>query len=226
MRERTQELHRANEALRDMAVTDVLTGLHNRRFLDQQIAADVAYLERLRLAEPNRDLVLGFLVVDIDDFKSVNDRHGHAVGDIALTAFADCLRRRVRRGDYVIRWGGEEFLVLARGLRRSDLPTLAQQLLEGVRGGVVDTPAGPLRLTCSVGFAGHPSLPEGVGGTWEDTVFLADAALYEAKRAGRDRWASYHLRGVPDVSPANPKDRLQTAIAAADLVLGDAPHAS
>ena len=226
VRERTQELHRANEALRDMAVTDVLTGLHNRRFLDQQIAADVAYLERLRLAEPNRDLVLGFLVVDIDDFKSVNDRHGHAVGDIALTAFADCLRRRVRRGDYVIRWGGEEFLVLARGLRRSDLPTLAQQLLEGVRGGVVDTPAGPLRLTCSVGFAGHPSLPEGVGGTWEDTVFLADAALYEAKRAGRDRWASYQLRGVPDVSPANPKDRLQTAIAAADLVLGDAPHAS
>ena len=221
MHERTQDLHRANEALKDQSITDLLTGLRNRRFLEQQISADIAYLERLRLTESSQDLVLGFLMVDIDHFKAINDRLGHAVGDLALTAFADGLRRRVRRGDYVIRWGGDEFLIVARGVRRADLPVLATQLLRDVRGGVVDTPAGPLTLTSSIGFFGHPFPPEAARGTWEDTVRLADAALYEAKRAGRDRWASYGLHGGPDPGHADSEERLRATIEAADLILSD-----
>jgi diguanylate cyclase (GGDEF)-like protein len=221
--ERTQELHRANETLKDLTLTDLLTGLRNRRFLEQQIAADIAHIDRLRSAEASQDLVLGFLMVDIDHFKEINDRLGHVAGDTALRAFADNVRRRVRQGDYVIRWGGEEFLIIARGVRRADLNVLATQLLRDLGSGTIVTPAGPLQLTCSIGFFGYPIESQGAPGTWEDTVHLADAALYEAKRAGRNRWATYRLRRPPDLTRPNPDERLHAVIDAADVIVSEPP---
>ncbi|WP_177200810.1 diguanylate cyclase [Roseateles sp. YR242] len=212
--ERHLELQKANERIQELSLTDPLTGLRNRRFLTQVI--DKAVAESLRAharpkpdmgadasTAPGRDLL--FFLLDVDHFKQINDRYGHAMGDAVLVEVASRLRDATRGEDLLVRWGGEEFLIVARHARREEAPVIAERLLNSLREAPVPLPCGELlQLTASLGVASFPDVspPAGSGGlhstdghavpgmhnAWERTLERADAALYEAKRQGRNRW--------------------------------------
>ncbi|HET9795961.1 MAG TPA: diguanylate cyclase [Thermoanaerobaculia bacterium] len=182
--DRTSELAKANAALEDMTITDALTGLRNRRFLMQRIDEDVALAVR-----QETDLV--FFLVDIDHFKSVNDELGHAAGDRVLEQMRARLEQVFRASDYVLRWGGEEFLAVTRGSPRGDAPEIAERL----RTAIAERPflldgGQPLAKTASIGFAAFPFVPSAPRAIpWSQVVDLADQALYLAKNGGRNAWA-------------------------------------
>ena len=165
------ETHRAAEAA---ATTDALTGLPNRRYFEEY----VALLGRGRRA----DDAVGILMVDVDRFKLLNDRHGHATGDVVLRAVARTIGAAVRDQDLPARYGGEEFVVLLRNPSRNVALEVAERIRAAVEG--LDLPAaGVERVTVSVGAAvgdgGSERVPE--------LVEAADRALYRAKRFGRNR---------------------------------------
>lgn len=185
----------------ELSVTDALTGLRNRRYIDQTIDADVAAAVRRARTTPGMGLV--FMLVDIDDFKALNDAEGHRAGDAALVAFADILRATCRASDTIARWGGEEFLILCRETSANEAAVLAERVRLAVR----DHRFGSaLRLTCSIGFA---PFPDARATAWEHAVARADAALYEAKRQGRNRWVD--ARDLDTPPPAGAFDRPATA---------------
>lgn len=184
---RTAELRDAYVRIEEASLTDALTGLRNRRFVQQAVDADAATVVRLHGsgegASGRADLI--FILLDIDHFKQVNDVHGHAAGDAVLVQVADILRGLFRTADHVARWGGEEFLVVARFTDRSRGPDLAEKIRAAVEAHAFRLPDGTeLRKTCSLGFAPYPnsSAP-----TWQAAIGIADAALYVAKREGRNR---------------------------------------
>ncbi|CAN7475610.1 diguanylate cyclase [Pseudoduganella sp. LjRoot289] len=201
--ERTAELQEVtvalalkSQALELASLTDPLTGLHNRRFLTEHIEADIAlsvrrHEDRRRRPEgPTDDGDLIFFLIDIDHFKLVNDQHGHVAGDAVLCQMRHRLRTIFRESDYVIRWGGEEFLVVARGTRRERAAGLAER----ARAAVADEPfvlpnGGALTKTCSIGYACFPlacHFPKMLD--WQAVGELADAALYLVKSGGRNGW--------------------------------------
>jgi diguanylate cyclase (GGDEF)-like protein len=205
--ERTRELARsntrleqANRSLQEMSVTDALTGLHNRRFLEQTLPMMVAQLVRRR-AESGLDVVIGVMLIDIDHFKSINDRFGHAFGDVVLQRAAGALRMAVRDGESVLRWGGEEFLAIITVTERACLEDIAQRLhraiAESCEGLELVPGSGFEGITCSIGYA---ALPISVGANelvWEDAIHIADYALYAAKTSGRNRFMTVD----PDLVP-------------------------
>jgi diguanylate cyclase len=161
--------HMRNQYLtmRNMAYTDTLTGLLNRR----------AMTDHLEMAHPSKTPYC-LLVIDIDEFKRVNDTFGHPVGDQVLREMALTLESHTRKSDQIARWGGEEFLVLALGSNLIQAQQLADRLLEAVRSANI---AG-LGLTVSIGISERR-----VGSTLETVISMADVALYQAKNAGRNR---------------------------------------
>ena len=186
---RRRELQVINRRLADLTRTDQLTGLGNRRLLEDTLQADLP-LSLRRRADGQRaaDSDLVALLIDIDHFKAVNDQRGHAVGDRVLARFAAVLKATCRSSDVLVRWGGEEFLVVKRFVDRAQAPVLAARLAAAVRSErfAIDGEA-PLALTCSIGFAAFPIVPEATAGDWDATLALADEALYLAK-ARRDAW--------------------------------------
>jgi diguanylate cyclase (GGDEF)-like protein len=190
--DRTRELATANRRLEEASVTDPMTGLFNRRFLMKQIGADVAQVRRShREADLERQQDLVFMMVDLDNFKTINDRWGHAAGDRVLRAFAGLIQNEMRESDYVVRWGGEEFLVVARQTERGSSGAIAQRILDATRDHAFDVNDGGERIhcSCSIGIAHLPFLkgcPDALG--WEQVLDLADSAVYRAKAMGRDRW--------------------------------------
>jgi len=191
--QRTGALEVANQRLEDASQTDPLTGLRNRRYLANQIPADIAFYGR-DLGPPGADgQVMVFALIDIDHFKAINDTYGHKVGDHVLQQFAQVLGRLVRSGDYIVRWGGEEFLLLFRPMPGRHLAMIGARIRETVATHPFHVGASePLQMTCSTGFAEYPLFIDGrmpLG--WESTVELADLALYYVKAHGRDGWAAY-----------------------------------
>jgi diguanylate cyclase (GGDEF)-like protein len=182
--------------LREASTTDPLTGLRNRRYLDSRVASDLQLCLRHytepRHGNPDRNLDdeadLLVMLMDLDHFKRINDRHGHAAGDEVLIEFARRLRSLFRESDVLVRWGGEEFLALARGGARHGAADLAARFCASVREQPFTLPDGSaLPVTVSIGFAVFP-LDPGMprAWDWDDTLSLADAALYAAKGQGRD----------------------------------------
>jgi diguanylate cyclase (GGDEF)-like protein len=204
---RTRELAEANRKLEQASLTDPLTGLSNRRFVALNIEPDLRLAERNSLAnrkDRNRDLLLYLL--DIDRFKEFNDRAGHPAGDAVLVELAQRLRDVARSSDAVVRWGGEEFLLISRWADRESGDVLAARILETV-GGTPFTfaPGRTATVTCSVGWAPYPWRPETPGAaTFEQVLSLADRGLYLAKREGRDR--AVGVRPGPDVAPPVPDE--------------------
>lgn len=187
---RTAELSEANDRLRHMARSDQLTGLPNRRYLFDRIGDDIA---RSRRAHHDDDPVNGdvaFLMVDLDNFKQINDIHGHDAGDRILLEFSRTLGRQLRDSDYMIRWGGEEFLVVACQAECGQAHQIAERMIEGVRANrfTIEDAGQDLALTCSIGIACYPFGEPIDALDWEQVVQLADVAVYQAKGAGRDRW--------------------------------------
>jgi two-component system, cell cycle response regulator len=162
----------------EMAVTDALTGLYNRRFMEKQLSA-------LTLNAANRGKPLSLLVVDVDYFKSINDNHGHDVGDRVLQELAARLREGLRNLDLPCRTGGEEFIVV---LPDTD-KTVALRVGERVRRLIGAKPfnagakSGPLTITVSIGVASFEAAED----TMESLLKRGDEALYQAKREGRNR---------------------------------------
>lgn len=190
--DRNRELQAAYARIEAASLTDPLTGLRNRRFLDQALQADTELAARRHEDGTGSGADLVFLVLDLDGFKGVNDTHGHAAGDAVLQQLAELLRTTFRAADHVVRWGGEEFVVVVRFIERSQGMTLAEKVRQAVAQHVFRLPAGTsLRLTISLGLASFPWSPHWPRAlSWPEIVALADVALYAAKRSGRHRWVA------------------------------------
>lgn len=198
--QRTEELRVANEQLKDASQTDLLTNLKNRRYLFNQLPVDLAHFHRVLEQPGHDDVALVYMIADIDHFKEVNDEYGHKAGDEVLAQFADILSDMVRTGDYVVRWGGEEFLVVFRPMPRKETPKLAERIRRLVAEKQFKIAHGEdLSLTCSVGFCEYPFFggqPRALD--WEQSVELADHALYQAKESGRNAWAGFRPTDATD----------------------------
>jgi diguanylate cyclase (GGDEF)-like protein len=171
-------LKEGNALLRTLSEHDPLTGLANRH-----------HLQRLRQAPPDGPAPPfegALLLIDIDHFKRVNDRHGHAAGDSVLVETARRLRASLDEGDLVLRWGGEEFLVVARARPQAQLDALAQRLLCAVGERLVPHEGQGIPVTASIGYASFPTQPTPLPLSWERALALVDTALYLAKAHGRN----------------------------------------
>lgn len=175
LRAMTVSLSARSETLEHAALTDALTGMHNRRFFDDALRE---YLHEFRRIQRP----VGLLILDLDHFKTVNDNHGHDVGDEVLRAVTACLRDMTRHHDVVARLGGEEFAVVAPDMDEPALLKLAERIRKAVAGLVVVSGNVRLRVTMSVGMA----IWDGAESA-EDLFRRADKRLYEAKRLGRNR---------------------------------------
>jgi diguanylate cyclase (GGDEF)-like protein len=163
--------------LRLVSTQDGLTGLYNRAYFDERVAEEL-----LRARRYNRPLAIA--VIDLDNFKDVNDRYGHAAGDECLKRFAQILTRSFRRTDIVARYGGEEFAI---AMPETDAAE-SEGKLEQIRSLVESTPMGlsdgtAIRLTFSAGIAQHPDDGEAT----LELVKLGDDNLLSAKRTGRNK---------------------------------------
>jgi len=184
--ERTRELEAANIRLEEASLTDPLTGLWNRRYADIAIHEEVASaMRKTEGVTPGLFLVM----IDIDHFKHINDTCGHGVGDTVLTSMANVLRAQCRTSDKIIRWGGEEFLIIVRDIQGAQVEVLVERIRKAVEKHRFLTPSGlDFYCTCSLGFAALPISSDGTTMSWESVASMADLCMYAAKRSGRNRW--------------------------------------
>jgi diguanylate cyclase (GGDEF)-like protein len=182
---------RSHRDVRLQALVDGLTGLANRRPCEDALKREIVRAKRL-------DGSLAVIVADLDDFKAVNDAHGHPTGDTVLREFAEVLKASVREIDLASRWGGEEFVVVLPGTDEAGGVRVAERIRSEFAGRVVLAPSGEqIVSTASFGVVGFT----GRGGMTE-LLAAADAALYRAKRAGKDRIATGERPDEPDVQAA------------------------
>ncbi len=193
--ERARQLETLNEKLVQASLTDSLTGMANRRYLFEWVEKEVAQLQRQyeelatgSIAPDSFDLV--FLMIDLDEFKSVNDTCGHYAGDQVLREVRQVLDESCRMPDLMIRWGGDEFLVVARGSSPEEVARLAERIRSEIEERPFVVEGGQVvRLTCSIGVACYPFVKSDLETmSWDQVVNVADVALYAAKRSGRNAW--------------------------------------
>ncbi len=194
------ELDAKARELREATLVDPLTGLRNRRFVMEvvlpEVVAFIAQKVQLRQAGARRRSasetgVYGVFLFDVDHFKKINDTLGHEAGDRMLQQFSYLLRRSVRQDDFVVRWGGEEFLVVLRFSDRDHLDQYARRVREQVERTtflVSEVSGGALKKTASIGYVSLPFFDEEPSQLeFEQALLLADQALYHAKEGGRNR---------------------------------------
>jgi two-component system cell cycle response regulator len=189
---RDTELSELNDRLRQISLTDGLTGVENRRSLEERLHD--MWQHSLRLHEP-----IALIMCDIDKFKSVNDQYGHQAGDAVLKEFAQLLKSEAREIDRVGRYGGEEFLLILSGTVLDAAVTFAERLREKVENHTFTYAGGTLRRTmsCGVAASGHPGIND-----QEALLKASDDALYVAKETGRNKVIRYegaefnkHMKG-------------------------------
>ena len=175
LRAMTETLSARSQKLEYAALTDALTGMQNRRYFDEALREYIQ--EFSRIGRP-----VGLMLLDLDHFKTVNDSHGHDVGDQVLRAVADCLKDMTRYHDVVARLGGEEFAVVAPNLDTDLLLKLAERIRKAIAATAIVSGNVRLKVTTSVGLAVW-------NGSESSEQFFrrADAMLYQAKRRGRNR---------------------------------------
>ena len=204
------ELGELNHKLQEVSVTDSLTGLWNRRYLADEMSKNTALIRRARIENqrtpPDRrvepDPSLLFLMMDLDGLKGVNDSYGHQAGDRAIVQMKEILVEVCRQSDTLIRWGGDEFLLLGRETDRDAAAHLADRIKRAVAGHRFDLGDGDIvRLSCSIGFTFFPFMPSTPTlFSWEQVLDMADRALYRAKQAGRNQWIG--VLSAPGSDPA------------------------
>jgi diguanylate cyclase (GGDEF)-like protein len=214
LREEKHQTEKLNEELKEMSLKDPMTGLQNRRFFLEIIKPEaVNFTAQLNFSRKKNDkrrvdpfVIYGIFLVDIDHFKHVNDTYGHDSGDLVIKQFSHILTDAVRADDLVVRWGGEEFLVILRKTEYEFLFTFSERLRKTVQ----DTPftittGETISKTCSVGFVPYPFL-DGEPSVMdvEQAINVADRALYYAKKRGRNKSVG--------VFPCNEKPLNETGI--------------
>ena len=173
--QRNRQLAHRNDALLLQVEHDPLTGLANRAHL------------QARVAETAGDLFEGALfLIDVDHFKAINDRHGHAAGDSVLVAIARRLEAVLRERDLVVRWGGEEFLVMVDTMPAAEAVVLAQRLMHAFVDSRVVADGQEIAISASIGFAVFPLIGTSPGHDFDAAFALVDAAMYHSKNQGRD----------------------------------------
>lgn len=184
VQERTRKLREVNAALeiekyllKNISSTDQLTGLYNRYKLE-----DLFEFEKLQMLRFNTKLSL--IILDIDFFKSINDTQGHNTGDLVLKDIAALLKNNTRRSDVVVRWGGEEFVILAPKTTQPQAVHMAEKIRQTIKNH--HFPGWSQTVTASFGIAVYEP-----GDTLEKIIQHADTALYLAKEAGRDNIVAY-----------------------------------
>lgn len=177
--EANRALRAQAERLERMSSTDELTQVHNRRFLNGRLQDEVQRCRQDKAAD------LCLVLFDVDNFKAINDRFSHLVGDEVLVMAAKVLERTFRRTDVVARWGGEEFAVLLVGTGKAAAGPVTEKAREAIKTAPWRDVADGLEVTVSAGIAAFSEL-EGAAQAL-DLLKLADRRLYEAKRSGRDR---------------------------------------
>jgi diguanylate cyclase (GGDEF)-like protein len=202
---RNTDLQNLNDRLAEASVTDSLTGLRNRRYVDQFIETEIAMVER-RLQEGEhgkRDSskLLFFMMIDLDGFKLVNDSHGHHAGDEVLVQVKDLLLECCRTADVVIRWGGDEFMVIGHSSSFSGVKILAERIRESIAEHPYQLSNGAsAEISASIGVSPYPfSGQSSEGFNWEQVSAVADRAAYLAKENGRNAWVS--LVGTDQLLP-------------------------
>jgi diguanylate cyclase (GGDEF)-like protein len=186
----TAELAKTSQILQEASVTDPLTGIRNRRFFEAAVPAEASGVLRVYASPtytPDRDLI--FYVIDLDNFKEVNDRYGHAVGDKLLIEVTRRISAVTRKSDMLVRWGGDEFLIVSRASDRAEASVFASRILQAVGNKESYVICGHrISQTCSIGWAAFPWNPDLPGNVPVEAVLgLADRAAYEAKAAGKNR---------------------------------------
>jgi diguanylate cyclase (GGDEF)-like protein len=177
----SDELTRLNGILKERSIRDGLTGLYNHRYFYQMLRRDFLLARR-------HQTDLACLLLDIDNFKSVNDLYGHPFGDIVLKGTAALLQEGIRGTDMVSRYGGEEFAVLLPGTNCEGAWQVAEQIRSKIEAQLFRLGSRTVRITVSIGVASlmknHPQLPQ-------ELIAFADKALYQAKTEGRNRILEY-----------------------------------
>ncbi|HEY0956644.1 MAG TPA: GGDEF domain-containing protein, partial [Roseateles sp.] len=177
VRRTNEALAHSNASLQRQSETDPLTGLANRRHFQAAVKS---------LSGPE-GLTGSVFLVDVDHFKRINDGFGHAAGDAVLVEIARRLREAVRDDDLIVRWGGEEFLIIARTREGLFAPQLAQRLLDLIAGRPVSHEGRSIPVTASIGFVSLPLPPHGLRLSWERAIDLVDTVMYLAKSHGRNK---------------------------------------
>ncbi|HEY1129355.1 MAG TPA: GGDEF domain-containing protein [Roseateles sp.] len=189
VRRTNEALAHSNASLKRQSETDPLTGLANRRHFQAAIKS----------LSGAGGLAASVFLIDIDHFKRINDSFGHAAGDAVLIDIAGRLRQAVRDDDLIVRWGGEEFLVVARSREGLFAPQLAQRLLDLIGGRPVQQEGRDIPVTASIGFISLPVPPHGLNLTWERAIDLVDTVMYLAKAHGRNK--AYGVERIDALDP-------------------------
>lgn len=191
------------EQLQHAALTDPLTDLGNRRYLEERLEQEWSYATRHRTR-------FCLLLVDIDRFKDINDTEGHAVGDRVIRQVAESLKRTVRKEDVVARYGGDELVVLSRGIGAKDGIRCAERIRSGVLTREPLRDVAELNVTVSIGVAAFDPSAESSPASVAELCARADAALYTSKNSGRDcvtEWSEVPADSKrPDLSRAETLD--------------------
>jgi diguanylate cyclase (GGDEF)-like protein len=185
-----EELKQSNRILEEASLTDPLTGVRNRRFFSTTVEGDIAHTLRVFAAQQDhstRDLI--FYLIDLDNFKEVNDLYGHDAGDRVLVETARRIGAILRESDVLMRWGGEEFLIVSRAADRRYGNVLALRVMQAIREELFAVnPSTALQRTCSIGWAAFPWLEDNVSAVgYEEVLTLADRALSQAKASGKNQ---------------------------------------
>lgn len=178
--ERTKELAIRNKQLQAMSYTDSLTGAYNRHFIFTHIDE---YLPHESFMESTI-----LCLIDIDHFKSINDTFGHSAGDGVLKSFVDLLKHAIRQNDVIIRWGGEEFLLVMPNISREGAAEILERIRVNIESHSFTENNQNIVVTASLGFTPYPLLRDSIILDWEQTLELADFCLYSAKHGGRNAW--------------------------------------
>lgn len=187
---RIQKIESLQGQLREQAVRDGLTRLFNRRYFEEALLAEFAKAKR-------GGTPLAIILMDLDDFKRVNDTYGHQAGDCALQVFADVIRHHIRTSDIACRYGGEEFIIALPGMTLAEAYHRAEALRRAFAKTVIQYKEQMIQATVSCGVG---ALPEW-GGNQDGLISMVDKALYKAKEQGRDRVCRIQLDNLPGDQP-------------------------